>query len=69
MLAIVLLTIQVVRRFYDTHFVSVFGENSKMDLTHYFVGFTHYTGCVAAILGEAPVFNLVMRKNQNFFSL
>lgn len=61
MLAIALLTVQVARRFHDTHFVSVFGENSKMDLTHYVVGFTHYTGCVAAILGEAPAFSALCK--------
>lgn len=56
LLALTLLSIQCLRRFYDTQFVSVFGEKSKMDLSHYLVGFIHYTACILAILIEAPTF-------------
>lgn len=56
LLAILLLTLQCVRRFYDTHCVSVFAKNSRMDLSHYLIGLIHYAGAVLAILCEAPLF-------------
>lgn len=56
LLAVSLLTIQCTRRFYDTHFVSVFGKNSRMDLSHYIIGLIHYPGAFLAILCEAPMF-------------
>ncbi|CAH1970472.1 unnamed protein product [Acanthoscelides obtectus] len=55
-LATVLLTLQVFRRFYDTHFVSVFGKNSFMNLLHYIAGVFHYPGAAIAIVCEAPIF-------------
>lgn len=55
-LACGLLTLQCYRRMYDTHFVSIFGKNSRMNLSHYLVGFIHYTGVFLAILAEAPLF-------------
>ncbi|KAF2900043.1 hypothetical protein ILUMI_06147 [Ignelater luminosus] len=57
LLALTLLTIQCCRRMYDTHFVSVFGKTSRMNLSHYLIGFIHYTGAVFAILVEAPRFS------------
>lgn len=51
-----LLTLQCLRRLYDTNYVSVFGKNSRMDLSHYIIGLTHYAGAVLAILCEAPLF-------------
>lgn len=56
LLAVILMTIQCGRRLYDTHFVSVFGKNSRMDLSHYLLGFIHYAGVFLAILCEAPTF-------------
>lgn len=56
LLAVGLFTIQCTRRFYDTHFLSVFGKNSRMDLSHYIVGLIHYPGVFLAILCEAPAF-------------
>lgn len=53
-----MLTIQCTKRFYDSHFVSVFGTNSRMDLVHYVVGYIHYVGAVTAILAEAPMFTV-----------
>lgn len=58
LLAIVLLTTQCVRRLYDTHFVSVYGPRSRMNLSHYLVGYIHYLGAIFAILVEAPNFTL-----------
>ncbi|ENN78916.1 hypothetical protein YQE_04629, partial [Dendroctonus ponderosae] len=55
-LAACLLTTQVFRRFYDTQKVSVFGEQSKMNLSHYVVGHLHYLGTILAVLCEAPEF-------------
>lgn len=54
--AVVLLTMQVYRRFYDTQRVSVFSEKSRMNLSHYLIGLIHYPGAALAILCEAPLF-------------
>ncbi|KAJ8949665.1 hypothetical protein NQ314_008126 [Rhamnusium bicolor] len=55
-IAVVLMTLQVIRRFYDTHFVSVFGKNSRMNLSQYLIGLVHYPACALAIVCEAPKF-------------
>lgn len=55
LLALFLLMIQVSRRFYETWFVSVY-SNTRMNLSHYAVGFIHYFGSVTAILAESPGF-------------
>ncbi|KAF5279009.1 hypothetical protein FQA39_LY05687 [Lamprigera yunnana] len=55
-LAVTLLTIQCCRRFYDTHYVSVFGRNSTMNFGHYLIGYVHYTGSILAILTETSKF-------------
>jgi hypothetical protein len=55
LLALSLLTVQAWRRFYETWFVSVY-SNTRMNLSHYVVGFIHYFGSVTAILAEAPGF-------------
>lgn len=69
LIALVLMTAQCLRRFYETWFVSVFSD-AKMNLSHYIVGFAHYFGAVSAILVEAPGFtphtgvsSLVLRLN------
>lgn len=48
--------LQVFRRFYDTHFVTIFGKNAKINIVQYFVGLVHYPGSVLAIICEAPKF-------------
>lgn len=55
-IAVLLMALQVYRRFYDTHFISVFGTDSKINLSHYFAGHIHYPGTALAILCEAPIF-------------
>ncbi|XP_068086501.1 polyprenol reductase-like [Anabrus simplex] len=55
LLALVLFTCQTCYRFYETWFVSVF-SNGRINLSHYFLGYIHYFGTVAAILSEAPGF-------------
>ncbi|XP_066141482.1 polyprenol reductase [Euwallacea fornicatus] len=55
-IATCLMTIQVYRRLYDTQKISVFGNNSKLNLTHYVIGLIHYPGVILAILSEAPLF-------------
>ncbi|XP_060530279.1 polyprenol reductase [Cylas formicarius] len=64
LLASFLFTLQIYRRFYDTHYVSVFGKESKLNLTQYIVGLCHYPGTVIAILSESPLF----AKTPNFVS-
>lgn len=56
MLALSLLTLQCCRRFYDTHFVSIFGKKGRMHLGHYLTGYIHYTGSILAILVETSKF-------------
>ncbi|VEN54728.1 unnamed protein product [Callosobruchus maculatus] len=55
-LATILLSLQVFRRYYDTHYVSVFGKDSFMSVLHYIAGIFHYPGAAIAIVCEAPVF-------------
>ncbi|KAJ8919447.1 hypothetical protein NQ315_016547 [Exocentrus adspersus] len=55
-IAFTLLTLQVFRRVYDTHFVSVFAKQGRMSLTLYLIGLYHYPACALAILCEAPKF-------------
>lgn len=49
--------LQVCRRFYDTHFVSIFGTKAKINVSHYLIGLIHYPGCALAIICEAPIFS------------
>lgn len=55
-LAILLLFVQCIRRFYETHFLQVFSSTSKIHLTHYVVGYFHYFGAFLAILSQAQGF-------------
>lgn len=55
-LAVLLLFVQCVRRFYETHFVQIFSSTSRMNLTHYVVGYFHYFGAFVAILAQARGF-------------
>lgn len=45
--------IQCWKRYYETHYLSIF-SNSKMNISHYAVGYLHYFCCISAILAEAP---------------
>lgn len=51
-----LLTLQCARRFYETQYVQVFSSKSKINFTHYIVGYLHYFGAFLAILSQAPGF-------------
>ncbi|XP_053600188.1 polyprenol reductase [Plodia interpunctella] len=56
MITMFLLTIQCVRRLYETYFVQVFAKTSKMNLSHYLAGIIHYFACIVATVGQAPMF-------------
>lgn len=56
-IALCLMTLQVYRRFHDTHFVSVFGKNSRINIIHYALGMLHYPGAAIALFSEAPKFS------------
>lgn len=47
---------QCIRRFYETHFVQVFSNTSKINVTHYIVGHLHYIGALLAIFCYADGF-------------
>ncbi|XP_012282306.1 polyprenol reductase [Orussus abietinus] len=54
-LAAILLTIQCWKRLYETCFVSVFSD-SKINISHYIVGFVHYIGTISSVIGESRGF-------------
>lgn len=54
--AIGLLTLQCARRFYETQYIQVFSSQSKINFTHYLVGYFHYFGAFIVILSQAPGF-------------
>lgn len=56
MVAITLITIQCLRRCYETQFVQVFSSKLKMNLSAYLVGYVHYFGEVVALLSQADGF-------------
>ncbi|XP_055376260.1 polyprenol reductase [Condylostylus longicornis] len=56
LIAIVLLSIQCVRRFYETWMMQIFSSNGKINISHYFVGYLHYFGAVIAILANTEGF-------------
>lgn len=55
-LAVLLIFVQCVRRFYETHFVQIFSASSRINLTHYVVGYYHYFGALLAVLSQARGF-------------
>jgi len=55
-IAVLLIMLQCIRRFYETHFVQVFSSTSKMNLSHYLVGYFHYFGALLAIISQAQGF-------------
>ncbi|XP_073997458.1 polyprenal reductase isoform X2 [Rhodnius prolixus] len=56
LVALILLSFQIFKRYYETHYVSVF-SNAKMHIGHYYLGFFHYFGTVVAIVMESPGFS------------
>lgn len=54
--ALILMTLQCTRRFVETNFLQIFSKKSKMNLTHYLVGFLHYYGVMVLILAKASGF-------------
>lgn len=52
----VLMTLQCGRRFYETNFVQIFSKKSKINLSHYFVGYIHYFGAIIALLANTEGF-------------
>lgn len=54
--ALVLIFLQIFRRFYETHFIQIFSKKSKINILHYLVGYLHYYGMILAILAHAPGF-------------
>ncbi|XP_034472939.1 polyprenol reductase [Drosophila innubila] len=56
LLATLLLSLQCVRRFYETNFVQIFSKRSKMNLSHYAVGYVHYFGAITSLLANTAGF-------------
>lgn len=50
LVATVLMTLQCARRFYETNFVQIFSKKSKINISHYIVGYLHYFGAILALL-------------------
>jgi len=55
-LAVSLLFLQCIRRFYETHWVQVFSSHSKINISHYAVGYFHYFGAFLVIIAHGPGF-------------
>uniref|UniRef100_U5EHQ2 Polyprenal reductase n=1 Tax=Corethrella appendiculata TaxID=1370023 RepID=U5EHQ2_9DIPT len=55
-IAMFLILLQCIRRFYETHFVQVFSSKIKINLSHYFVGYIHYFGTVVLTLSQSEGF-------------
>ncbi|EDW04062.1 polyprenol reductase [Drosophila grimshawi] len=51
-----LLGVQCLRRFYETNFVQIFSRRSKINLSHYAVGYMHYFGAIISLLGNTAGF-------------
>ncbi|KOB69442.1 hypothetical protein OBRU01_14499 [Operophtera brumata] len=51
-----LLTVQCLRRLYETYCLQVFAKSSKMNLSHYLAGIVHYFACITVAAGQAPLF-------------
>ncbi|XP_061378801.1 polyprenol reductase [Danaus plexippus] len=56
LLALSLITIQCIRRCYETYYLQVFASSSKMNLSHYIAGIVHYFAVVVAAIGQSPLF-------------
>ncbi|VVC86953.1 unnamed protein product [Leptidea sinapis] len=55
-IGLILLTIQCIRRCYETYCLQVFAKSSKMNLSHYLAGLVHYFAVIVAAVGQAPLF-------------
>lgn len=55
-LVMALMTIQCLRRLYETYCLQVFAKSSKMNLSHYLAGIIHYFACIVVAAGQAPLF-------------
>lgn len=53
-----MINLQILRRFYDTHYISIFGDKSKINLTHWIVGITYYPMVILAILSDSSNFRI-----------
>ncbi|XP_017480562.1 PREDICTED: polyprenol reductase [Rhagoletis zephyria] len=56
LVATVLMTMQCGRRFYETNFVQIFSKNSRINWSHYLVGYIHYFGAILALLANTQGF-------------
>lgn len=59
--------IQCIRRFYETFFVQVFAESSKIFVAHYLVGHFHYFGCIVVILAYSAGFTSIDGNLTSYF--
>lgn len=50
LIATTLMTMQCVRRFYETNFIQIFSQKNRINLSHYIVGYVHYFGAITALL-------------------
>ncbi|KAF5282166.1 hypothetical protein FQR65_LT02863 [Abscondita terminalis] len=63
-LALMLFTLLCCRRFYETHFIAVFGKSGRIHIAHYIFAYIYYTGTMVAILVETP--KLVQSTSEDF---
>lgn len=65
----VLMTMQCGRRFYETNFVQIFSKNSKINWSHYLIGYIHYFGAILTLLANTEGFVRGMYVRFNFLLL
>lgn len=63
--ALFLMVLQCTRRFVETNFLQIFSKKSKINLSHYLVGYLHYYGVMVLILAKAAGF--IESGGKNFF--
>lgn len=68
LLALILFTLHMYRRLYETVCVSVFSDTC-INVTHYLLAYLHYFGCVCALLMEAPGFAQLSFEHRTVFVL
>ncbi|CAD7082377.1 unnamed protein product [Hermetia illucens] len=56
LIAVVLIFLQCARRWYETHFIQIFSSKSKINLSHYLVGYFHYFASITGIIANAEGF-------------
>lgn len=56
LVATVLMTLQCGRRFYETNFVQIFSKKSKINISHYMVGYIHYFCAILALIANTEGF-------------